>query len=159
LLSSIRRGEAGGFHDHKFLGKALNGLLPWRARLEDLGSSGWNDLVWLLELNQGFYNVASLAAVCSIAENDSVSWLGKPINPAAGNERLEPVVTAFPIAAASSHEKKKGSLDVIPKFDLSPPLTIIGGEILGLRPKPLKGDVDGLYNNKEIKGLKNLSFA
>ncbi|KAJ6577857.1 hypothetical protein B0H19DRAFT_931830 [Mycena capillaripes] len=96
VVEAIRRDEAGNFHDHIFLGKALNGLLPRRARLGDLGNGGWNDLAWLLELNQGFYNAASLAAVCSLSEDNSVAWLGKPIDPAAGNERLEPVVTAFP---------------------------------------------------------------
>ncbi|KAJ7034459.1 hypothetical protein C8F04DRAFT_956519 [Mycena alexandri] len=140
VVEAIRRDEAGDFHDHKFLGKALNGLLPRRARLSDLGNSGWNDLAWLLELNQGFYNAASLAAVCSISEDNSVAWLGKPIDPAAGNERLEPVVTAFPVSS-----------------DLDPPLTIIAGETLGLR-KHLKRDASGLYNNEEIKGLKILSW-
>ncbi|KAJ6453134.1 hypothetical protein C8R45DRAFT_1039688 [Mycena sanguinolenta] len=141
VVEAIRRDEAGAFHDHKFLGKALNGLLPRRARLADLGHGGWNDLAWLLELNQGFYNAASLAAVCSISEDNSVGWLGKPIHPAAGNERLEPVVTAFPVASGSH-----------------PPLTIIGGEMLGLRPKPLKRDSLGLYNNEEMKGVKILAF-
>ncbi|KAJ7486671.1 hypothetical protein FB451DRAFT_1126922 [Mycena latifolia] len=158
VVEAIRRDETGGFHDHKYLGKALNGLLPRRARLEDLGSSGWNDLAWLLELNQGFYNAASLAAVCSIAEADSVSWLGKPIDPAAGNERLEPVVTAFPVSVASSTEKKKGSPESPSKSEPSPPLTIIAGETLGFRPKPLKRDANGLYNNEEMKGLKILTF-
>ncbi|KAJ6494232.1 hypothetical protein C8R45DRAFT_900282 [Mycena sanguinolenta] len=142
VVEAIRRDEAGGFHDHKFLGKALNGLLPRRARLTDLGNGGWNDLAWLLELNQGFYNAASLAAVCCISEDNSVSWLGKPIDPAAGNERLEPVVTAFPVADGSAH----------------PPLTIIGGEMLGLRPKRLKRDSFGLYNNEEMKGVKILAY-
>ncbi|KAJ7724368.1 hypothetical protein B0H16DRAFT_1785977, partial [Mycena metata] len=137
VVEAIRRDEAGRFHDHKFLGRALNGLLPRRARLGDLGKDGWSDLAWLLELNQGFYNAAGLAAVCSISADNSVAWLGKPIDPAAGNERLEPVVTAFPL---SSHS--------------DPPLTIIGGETLGFRPKPLKRDPYGLYNNEEMKGLK-----
>ncbi|KAF7369894.1 HET domain-containing protein [Mycena sanguinolenta] len=141
VVEAIRRDEAGGFRDHKLLGKALNGLLPRRARLTDLGNGGWNDLAWLLELNQGFYNAASLAAVCCISEDNSVSWLGKPIDPAAGNERLEPVVTAFPVASGSH-----------------PPLTIISGEMLGFRTKPLKRDSLGLYNNEEMKGVKILAF-
>ncbi|KAJ7611979.1 hypothetical protein DFH06DRAFT_1243813 [Mycena polygramma] len=141
VVEAIRRDEAGNFHDHKYLGKALNGLLPRRARLQDLGNGGWNDLAWLLELNQGFYNAASLAAVCSISEDNSVAWLGKPIHPQAGNERLEPVVTAFPVANTSD-----------------PPLTIIAGETIGFRPKPLKRDAYGLYNNEEMKGLKRLAF-
>ncbi|KAJ6548664.1 hypothetical protein B0H19DRAFT_191535, partial [Mycena capillaripes] len=75
VVEAIRRDEAGNFHDHIFLGKALNGILPRRARLDDLGNGGWNDLAWLLELNQGFYNAASLAAVCSISDDNSVAWL------------------------------------------------------------------------------------
>ncbi|KAJ6494244.1 hypothetical protein C8R45DRAFT_824340 [Mycena sanguinolenta] len=142
VVEAIRRDEAGGFRDHKFLGKALNGLLPRRARLADLGNGGWNDLAWLLELNQGFYNAASLAAVCCISEDNSVGWLGKPIDPAAGNERLEPVVTAFPVASGSQ-----------------PPLTIIAGEMLGFRPIPLKRDALGLYNNKEMRGAKILAIS
>ncbi|KAJ7626555.1 hypothetical protein DFH06DRAFT_1304655 [Mycena polygramma] len=141
VVEAIRRDEAGSFHDHKYLGKALNGLLPRRARLKDLGNGGWNDLAWLLELNQGFYNAACLAAVCSISEDNSVAWLGKPIDPQAGNERLEPVVTAFPVANTSD-----------------PPLTIVAGETIGLRPKPLKRDAYGLYNNEEMVGLKRLAF-
>ncbi|KAJ7882665.1 hypothetical protein B0H13DRAFT_1629389 [Mycena leptocephala] len=141
VVEAIRRDEAGNFHDHKFLGKALNGLLPRRARLNDLGNGGWNDLAWLLELNQGFYNAAGLAAVCSISEDNSVAWLGKPIDPAAGNERLEPVVTAFPVSSNSNS-----------------PLTIIAGETLGFRTIPLKRDAYGLYNNEEMKGLKRLSL-
>ncbi len=82
-----------GIEEHKFLGKALNGLLPRRARLEDLkGENGWTDLAWLLELNQGFYNAASLAAVCSLGKG---GWLGPPIRPVVGNERLEPIVHRF----------------------------------------------------------------
>ncbi|KAJ7348671.1 hypothetical protein DFH08DRAFT_808400 [Mycena albidolilacea] len=99
VVEAIRRDEASGHSDHDVLGKALNGLLPRRARLKDLGHGGWTDLAWLLELNQAFYNAAALAAVCCIInDNDeSGSWLGKPIHPAPGNERLEPIVTAFPI--------------------------------------------------------------
>jgi hypothetical protein len=140
VVECIRRDEAGRFDDHKYLGKALNGLLPRRARLSDLGNGGWKDLAWLLELNQGFYNAASLAAVCSISEDNSVAWLGKPIDPGVGNERLEPIVTAFPVAS-----------------DTAPPLTIIAGEMLGLRPTPLKRDAFGLYNNEEIKAVKLLA--
>ncbi|KAJ7226715.1 hypothetical protein GGX14DRAFT_347926 [Mycena pura] len=147
VVEAIRRDEAGNFHDHKFLGKALNGLLPRRARLEDLGKSGWSDLAWLLELNQGFYNAASLAAVCSIADSENtVSWLGKPIDPAAGNERLEPVLTAFPVSSMWD-----------PTSD--PPLTIMAGETLGFRPKPLRRDALGLYTNEEMRGLKFLTIC
>ncbi|KAJ7197763.1 hypothetical protein GGX14DRAFT_374710 [Mycena pura] len=145
VVEAIRRDEAGGFLEHKFLGKALNGLLPRRARLQDLGNSGWADLSWLLELNQGFYNAVSLASVCSIAEGDSASWLGKPIDPTAGNERLEPVATAFPISTSET--------------ETDPVLAIIGAETLGLRQKRLKRDAWGLYNNKEMRNLKILAQA
>ncbi|KAJ7753050.1 hypothetical protein DFH07DRAFT_921503 [Mycena maculata] len=146
VVEAIRRNEFGGFDDkHEFLGKALNGLLPRRARLADLGNGGWNDLAWLLELNQGFYNAASLAAVCSLAEDTSVSWLGKPIDPTAGNERLEPIVTAFPVSPSRNEP--------------SAPLTIIGGETLGFRPNPLSRDRYGLYTNEEMKGLKTLALC
>ncbi|KAF7358993.1 HET domain-containing protein [Mycena sanguinolenta] len=131
VVEAIRRDEAGGYLDHKYLGKVLNGLLPRHARLVDLGKGGWNDLAWLLELNQGFYNAASLAA---------------PIHPAAGNERLEPVVTAFPVSSNSP-----GS------YDSNSALTIIAGETLGFRPVPLKRDADGLYNNEEMKSAKLLA--
>jgi hypothetical protein len=36
VVEAIRRDEADNFHAHKFLGKALNGLLPRRSQLEDL---------------------------------------------------------------------------------------------------------------------------
>ncbi|KAJ7777274.1 hypothetical protein B0H16DRAFT_1361003 [Mycena metata] len=99
VVEAIRRDEASQFEDHKQLGCALNGLLPRRARPEDLKQGGWADLAWLLELNQAFYNAAALAAVCGINNNadELGSWIGKPIDPLPGNERLEPIVTAFPI--------------------------------------------------------------
>ncbi|KAJ7186258.1 hypothetical protein B0H12DRAFT_966764, partial [Mycena haematopus] len=98
-VEAIRRDEASKHVDHQHLGRALNGLLPRRARLEDLDRGGWADLAWLLELNQAFYNAAALAAVCSIIgdKDESGSWLGKPIDPHPGNERLETMVTALPI--------------------------------------------------------------
>ncbi|KAJ7197757.1 hypothetical protein GGX14DRAFT_322467, partial [Mycena pura] len=136
VVEAIQRDEAGGFLEHKFLGKALNGLLPRRARLQDLGNSGWADLSWLLELKRGFYNAASLAALCSVADGDSVSWLGKQIDPTAGNERLEPVVTTFPVSASET--------------ETDPALAIIQGpqgQTLGLRANRLKRDASGLYNN------------
>src|SRR6202044_1837733 len=79
IVEVLRRDKAGGFVDHKFLGKSLNGLLPRRARLSDLtGNDGWADLIWLLELNQGFYNATALASVCSLPEYDVPGhcWLG-----------------------------------------------------------------------------------
>ncbi|KAK0216877.1 hypothetical protein IW262DRAFT_1463806 [Armillaria fumosa] len=94
VVEAIIRNRQGGYEEN-MLGKALNGLLPRRARLEDLkGEDGWADLAWLLELNQGIYNTASLAAVYRLGDG---SWIGPPIEPAAGNERLEPVVHALPV--------------------------------------------------------------
>ncbi|KAJ7722023.1 hypothetical protein B0H16DRAFT_1334962 [Mycena metata] len=138
VVEAIRRDEAGNFDDHKYLGKALNGLLPRRAHVDDLGHGGWNDLAWLLELNQGFYNAASLAALCSLPDKSSVSWLGKPINPMPGNERLEPIVTALPVSPPNANSSAG-----------CPPLMIIGGEMIGLRPR-LRRDWAGLYNNPDM---------
>ena len=118
--------------DNSCLAKALNGLLPRRANASDLeGKDGWADLAWLLELNQGHYNAASLAAVCALGETkvQGHGWLGRPISPSAGNERLQPVVTAFPI--------KEG-------------LFVLNPKIIGLRKK-LKRDVGGMYRNKDLR--------
>ncbi|KAJ7897630.1 hypothetical protein B0H14DRAFT_2332532 [Mycena olivaceomarginata] len=150
VVEAIRRDEETKHLDHEKIGKALNGLLPRRARLEDLGRGGWNDLAWLLELNQGFYNAASLASVCSIPDDRSVSWLGKPIDPAAGNERLEPIVTAFPVSGSF---RKTYIFCIPPKTLTQRPSSI------GLRQKPLKRDRYGLYNNEEMKGLKILAYC
>ncbi|KAK0449881.1 hypothetical protein EV421DRAFT_1289551 [Armillaria borealis] len=143
VVEAITRDLAGtGFEQHRFLGKALNGLLPRRARLEDLrGEDGWTDLAWLLELNQGFYNAASLAAVCSLGEG---GWLGPPIRPVAGNERLEPIVHAFPVGMSDG-------------MGIMTPLCVIGSKTVGLR-KSLERDPFGLYNNKDMRGLKWLSL-
>ncbi|KAJ7777066.1 hypothetical protein B0H16DRAFT_947454 [Mycena metata] len=162
VVEAIRRDEISEFPDHELLGEALNGLLPRRARLQDLGNGGWNDLGWLLELNQGFYNAASLAAVCSIPDDRSVAWLGKPIHPTVGNERLEPLVTAFPVSGyfTAVWKKKEKTSPVIPHSEArvpNPPLTILGQKTIGLRPTPLKRDKDGLYTNEEMKGLKILA--
>ncbi|KAJ7200129.1 hypothetical protein GGX14DRAFT_322998, partial [Mycena pura] len=134
VVEAIRRDEATNHEDHKHLGKALNGLLPRRARPEDLINGGWADLAWLLELNQAFYNAAALAAVCGINSNANEfgSWIGKPIDPLPGNERLEPIVTAFPIGREPGR---------------TPPLMIVGAQILTLR-ETLKRDPKGLSNNK-----------
>ncbi len=142
VVEAITRDLAGkGFEEHKFLGKALNGLLPRRARLEDLkGENGWTDLAWLLELNQGFYNAASLAAVCSLGKG---GWLGPPIRPVVGNERLEPIVHAFPVGATDG----KGIMT---------PLCVIGSQTVGLRPS-LERDPFGLYTNKDMRGFRWLS--
>ncbi|KAJ7758671.1 hypothetical protein B0H16DRAFT_1370420, partial [Mycena metata] len=135
VVEAIRRDEAGNFDDHKYLGRALNGLLPRRAHVDDLGRGGWNDLAWLLELNQGFYNAANLAALCSLPDHSSVSWLGKPIHPMPGNERLEPIVTALPVPPSTANPSAG-----------CPPLMIIGGEMISLRPR-FRRDWAGLYNN------------
>ncbi|KAJ6472474.1 hypothetical protein C8R45DRAFT_835828 [Mycena sanguinolenta] len=79
VVEAIRRDESSGFMNHQELGRALNGLLPRRARLEDLNRGGWADLAWLLELNQAFYNAAALAAVCSIiSDPDEVHCVPVP---------------------------------------------------------------------------------
>ncbi|KAJ7615979.1 hypothetical protein FB45DRAFT_1008185 [Roridomyces roridus] len=142
VIEAIRRDDYDTeYQNHNQLGRGLNGLLPRRARLCDLKEKGgsWQDLAWLLELNQGFYNAASLAD-----KGRTVSWMGNPINPAAGNERLEPVVTAFPVSRAGYSD---------------PQLSIIGCETIGLRPHPLKRDAYGLYNNREMRLVKWLSIV
>jgi hypothetical protein len=134
VIEAIMRNEKSK-EANNFLAKALNGLLPRRARPQDLlGKDGWADLAWLLELNQGFYNSASLAAVCGLGEKAQVSsgWLGPPIYPSAGNERLEPLVTAFPIPTG---------------------LFIMNPRVIGLRPC-LKRDFKGLFNCKEHRVLQ-----
>jgi hypothetical protein len=132
----------GKYYDHKYLGKALNGLLPRRAHLNDLDRGGWNDLAWILELNQGFYNAATLAAICAISEDASVSWLGRPLKPMPGNERLEPIVTALPVAPPSDKASSG-----------CPPLMIIGGEMIVL-PTHLRRDWAGLYNNPAVRPIR-----
>jgi hypothetical protein len=134
VVEAIMRNEKSN-ETNKFLAKALNGLLPRRARPQDLlGDDGWTDLAWLLELNQGFYNSASLAAVCGLGEKTQASsgWLGPPIYPSAGNERLEPLVTAFPIPTG---------------------LFIMNPRVIGLRPS-LKRDFKGLFCSKEHRLLQ-----
>lgn len=131
VIEAIKRNKAGG-HENGHLGKALNGLLPRRARPEDLtGKDGWADLAWLLEINQGFYNAASLAAVCGLGESkvQGHGWLGPPIQPAAGNERIQPLATAFPTNEG---------------------LLILGPKIIGLGQE-LERDPGGMYRNKDLR--------
>ncbi|KIJ29821.1 hypothetical protein M422DRAFT_146380, partial [Sphaerobolus stellatus SS14] len=139
VVEAILRDEAGSFEDHILLGKALNGLLPRRARIQDLkGKDGWEDLAWLLELNQGFFNTTGLAAVCSIAESNVPRhrWLGKPIEPKEGNERLEPLVTSFPVRI----KQKDGKLD--------PALFFVGPRTIPLHHW-LERDSYALFNRDE----------
>jgi hypothetical protein len=156
IVEAIRRDDYGKYKSHKFLGRALNGLLPRRAQLNDLGRGGWNDLAWLLELNQGFYNAAGLAALCGIPDESSVSWLGRPIQPKPGNERLEPLVTALPVSPPlpppDRGEAAKNANSGCP------PLMIIGGGMVGIRPE-LRRDWAGLYTNKEMRPLRILVGA
>ncbi|KAJ7754575.1 hypothetical protein B0H16DRAFT_748631 [Mycena metata] len=139
VAEAMRRGEACGVRDHKFLGLALNGILPRRARLADLGNGGWRDLAWLLDLNQAFCDIASLAALCSLSdsENDGLEWLGRLIPPRPGNERLKPIANASLIFSES---------DI--------PLAL-HGQVVNF--KTLKRDPDGLYTNEDLKGVRNLA--
>ena len=134
IVEAIRRDSAGKFDNHEYLGRSLNGLLPRRSILGQFSGDGWVDLSWMLELNQGYYNAAALAAVCSLAEHDSLpqSWLGKPIAPKAGNERLEPLVTAFPVPTG---------------------LNFLNPRIVPLKPY-LERDENGLEANRTMRGLK-----
>ncbi|KAF9450880.1 hypothetical protein P691DRAFT_725090 [Macrolepiota fuliginosa MF-IS2] len=135
------------------LGRGLNGLLARRARLEDVpGRDGWADLCWLLELNQGHFNAATLAAVCSLEagsdRNTDVAlchpWLGRPVLPEPGTERLEPLVTAIPIANS------------LPSQPAASALNIVGPKIVGVAPFPRR-DRYALYTHKELRGLLLLS--
>lgn len=145
VVEAIRRDEAGNFHDHQFLGKALNGLLPRRSQLVDLcGINGWADLAWLLELNQGYYNTTLLAAVCKLGSPDvqEYRWWGKPIAPKEGSERLEALVTSFPV-------KIRRNDNQLPE----PALSIIGPKSIALAHW-LQRDSAGLYNNSDMTSLK-----
>lgn len=124
-------------HKEVVIAKSLNGLLPRRAKLQDL-KGRWDDLAWLLELNQGFYNVAALAAVCSLGTKKG--WLGPPIDPRVGNERLEPLATAFPVARIGQGGQ------VVER-----PLTILGAETIRVHSK-LKRDAWALYHDSEMPG-------
>ena len=148
IVEVIRRDKASDFHDHKFLGKVLNGLLPRRARLDDLkGKDGWADLAWLLELNQGFYNAASLAAVCNLADArvPGHRWLGTPLQPRVGNERLEPLVTAFPVS--------------LPHRDMRarPALSVMGPKNITVKDT-MRRDSAGLYTHEALRGVKRMAL-
>ncbi|KAJ7754578.1 hypothetical protein B0H16DRAFT_748713 [Mycena metata] len=141
VAEAIRRDEACGSRDHKFLGKVVNGL-PRRARLADLGNGGWRDLAWLLQVNQELYNAAGLAAICSLADSgeEGVEWLGRPIAPLPGNERLKPLAVGFQLCSES------GVL-----------LAINDSQIVKFGT--LKRDPNGLYTNEDMQGIKNLTWT
>ncbi|KAF5348891.1 hypothetical protein D9756_009822 [Leucocoprinus leucothites] len=148
VVEAIRRDEAEGFHMHNMLGKALNGLLPRRSQLEDLqGTNGWADLAWLLELNQGYYNAAALAAVCRIADPwvGKYRWWGKPIAPREGCERLEPLATAIPV-----NFRDEGT------DTLQPVLSIIGPKSVEIR-HVLRRDGSAFFRNPNMKNLRRYS--
>ncbi len=154
IVEALRRDDLGGYINHNQLGRALNGLLARRAQLEDVpGKDGWSDLCWLLELNQGHYNAASLAAVCSLdAGSDRTTraplrhpWLGKPVLPEPGTERLEPLVTAIPIVNPLSSQLVASALN------------IVGPKIVGLPPFPRR-DKHALYTHKELRGVLLLTW-
>ncbi|KAK7039246.1 hypothetical protein VNI00_010151 [Paramarasmius palmivorus] len=144
IVEAIKRDKESGYHHHAFIGKGLNGLLPRRAKLHHLrGKDGWADLAWLLELNQGFYNQAALAAVCCLPDNPEmgVGWLGPPIEPKPGNERLEPLVTAFTVGGAGKDGRPIA------------PLNIVGAQTIGLHPE-LRRDPMALFWNPHTRVLR-----
>ncbi|THU93649.1 hypothetical protein K435DRAFT_571690, partial [Dendrothele bispora CBS 962.96] len=104
---------------------------------------GWADLLWLLELNQGFYNMATLTAVCGLNDSSESGngWLGPPIEPRAGSERLEPLATAFPVNVMDTAEKIHSDLN------------IAGARMIGLHPS-LKRDSKALYRNPALRKAK-----
>ncbi|KAK7455876.1 hypothetical protein VKT23_010913 [Stygiomarasmius scandens] len=147
MVEAIRRDRETGYKNHKLLGQGLNGLLPRRACLHHLkGEDGWVDLAWLLELNQGFYNAASLAAICDLNDTPQSGngWLGPPIEPKAGSERLEPLVHAFPIGA----KDRSGNPTAF--------LNIVGAETIEIQPS-VKRDGRALFNNPVYKWKKIVS--
>ncbi|THU93617.1 hypothetical protein K435DRAFT_779748 [Dendrothele bispora CBS 962.96] len=149
MVEAIRRDRETGYRDHELLAQGLNGLLPRRARVRHLtGKNGWTDLSWLLELNQGFYNMAALAAVCSLNDtpDSDNGWLGPPIEPRAGCERLEPLVTAFPVVGVDAKGKTTSHLN------------IVGADNIGLFPSPRR-DGKALYRNPALKRKKVVSTA
>uniref|UniRef100_A0A0W0EVD5 Heterokaryon incompatibility domain-containing protein n=1 Tax=Moniliophthora roreri TaxID=221103 RepID=A0A0W0EVD5_MONRR len=147
IVEAIRRDRESGYQNHEYLAKGLNGLLPRRAQLHHLkGKDGWADLAWLLELNQGFYNTASLAAVCRLPDSyeSGNGWLGPPIEPTAGNERLEPLVSAFPVGSVNKSGKRFA------------PLNVVGAQTIGLHPC-LKRDSKALWRNPHARVKKIVS--
>ncbi|KAF9444537.1 hypothetical protein P691DRAFT_796425 [Macrolepiota fuliginosa MF-IS2] len=150
VVETIRRAEgdvSGKSHD--FLGKALNGLLPRRAQLADLhGTNGWADLVWLLELNQGYYNTALLAAVSKLADPDTngYRWLGKPIEPQEDRGRLTPLLTAIP---ATLHDRVTNAT--------IPILSLTGAKTIEL-DHMLQRDSGGLERQPEMQALRSLGL-
>lgn len=154
IVEAIRRDDTDKFYDHKFLGRALNGLLPRRSQLQDLrGVNGWADLAWLLELNQGYYNATLLAAVCKLADDDAeqYSWWGKPIAPKEGTERLEALVHAIPVTLRKSPDYSDGPPPENPEAE--PALSIIGPKSIALSHW-LQRDHTGLYGRPEMKSLR-----
>ncbi|KAJ7754577.1 hypothetical protein B0H16DRAFT_1542834 [Mycena metata] len=142
MVEAIRHDEAGGCPDHEFLGPAPNSLLPRRARPVDLGKGRWRDLAWLLDLNQASYDPTRLAAVCSLSDSEDggVEWLGIPIAPRTMNEPCTPLAIAFPVFSTS---------DV--------PLAIHRSEMVHFAT--LRRDPNGLYTNKEMQGVKDLTWG
>ncbi|KAJ3563949.1 hypothetical protein NP233_g8610 [Leucocoprinus birnbaumii] len=153
LVEAIRRDETDEedrFRDHNMLGRALNGLLPRKAELSDLkGVNGWEDLAWLLELNQGFYNCTLLAAVCEVAAANvpEYRWWGRPIAPQEGTERLEALVTSIPVKLRLSRSSPP-----------EPVLSIIGPQSVPLTHS-LQRDSRALYHRPEVKSLKRWTIG
>lgn len=154
IVEALRRDDIGNFVNHNMLGRGLNGLFARRARLEDVpGRDGWADLCWLLELNQGHFNAATLAAVCSLdAGSDRNTdmplrhpWLGRPVLPEPGTERLEPLVTAIPVVNPD------------PSQNAASALNIVGPKIIGVPPFPRRDSL-ALYAHKDLKGLLLLTY-
>ncbi|KAJ3565200.1 hypothetical protein NP233_g7788 [Leucocoprinus birnbaumii] len=153
LVEAIRRDETDEedkFRDHNMLGRALNGLLPRKAELSDLkGVNGWEDLAWLLELNQGFYNCTLLAAVCEVAAANvpEYRWWGRPSAPQEGTERLEALVTSIPV-----------KLRLGKRLPPQPALSIIGPQSVPLTHW-LQRDSRALYHRPEVKSLKRWTIG
>ncbi|KAH8825767.1 hypothetical protein DL96DRAFT_1609805 [Flagelloscypha sp. PMI_526] len=170
VIEVIHRSDTTGYgykgrKTYTQLGRALNGLLPRRADPRCFSeTNGWADLAMLLELNQGFYNTAALAAVCPVAHDteDLHRWLAKPIAPKPGQERLEPLITAFPVTDPSSHtsltpEQRKGipltmSSKTFENSGLNTALCLVNPSVIELAPSFVRNG--SMIYSKEMKPVR-----
>ncbi|KAH8817904.1 hypothetical protein DL96DRAFT_1623698 [Flagelloscypha sp. PMI_526] len=160
VIEVIRRSDVSGYgyggrHTYSEIGRALNGLLPRRANPKCFSkNNGWADLTMLLELNQGFYNTAALAAVCPVAHHTEHlhRWLAKPIDPKPGQERIEPLVKAFPIIDPSPPVRSISDFRGRPQLDeasgrqgLNTALCLVDPHVIELKPV-FKRDGSTIYS-------------
>ncbi|THU85671.1 hypothetical protein K435DRAFT_763995 [Dendrothele bispora CBS 962.96] len=83
-------------------------------------------------------------------EQHAGSWLGPPIEPKAGNERLEPLVHAFPFINRTGPRAEHREFMSV--------LNVVGAETIGLHPY-LRRDSNALFTNKDAKKAKIISMV